>query len=685
METWWLNLVVGLLLCLGTATFFMIKIKKLRKEFEQNLRKQKKAVSEPGKYLKARAMFEKKYVNLRVEEIEERTGEMLKQKKKIEVEIKELKKNNIELEKLSLVATKTDNYVIISDKEDKIEWVNNGFTRLTGYYLDEVIGKKPAEILRGELTDKTNAKILDEKINLKKPYTAEILNYNKMGEPIWMFLSVTPLINEGGEVTRYITLGSDITESKKAEETLIISESHYRSMFEQLGDSLFIYDKKTHQFLDCNEAAVQAYGYRKEEMKQMGPLDLHPPEELELVKDNIGVESPELPNIYTHVTKNGERKMVEIRSKEIEYYGNPALLSVVRDVTERKNAEEAIKKQKEQIEEKNKKLWKTSLLINKQKEEVEKLNIDIKAQKEKLEETYQDISEKNKRLWKTSLLVNKQKEEVEIVREQLAEKNKHVTDSIRYAQIIQRAIMPPISDIKKALPESFIFFQPKDIVSGDFYWFTKVDNKVIIAAVDCTGHGVPGAFMSMIGNATLNNIVLERKITEPAKILEKLQSGIRFTLRQHRKESEARDGMDVAICCLTPVSGNSQSDSGFDGGLLQFAGANNPLYFVNNQSEPTLSQFKGEQGISFENISEFTNHEIKIKKRDTFYIFSDGYADQFGGSEMKKFKYKRLRNLLISIQDKPMNQQEKIISKTFENWKGNHEQIDDVLIIGVRI
>ena len=678
-------MVVGILLCIGTALFFMMKIKKLREEFEQKLRKQKKTGIEPGKYLRARAMFEKKYIDLRVEQIEERTGEMLKQKKKIEVQIEELKKNNMELEKLSLVATKTDNYVIISDKEDKIEWVNDGFTRLTGYSLDEVIGKKPAEILRGELTDKTKAKIIDEKINLKKPYTDEILNYNKTGEPIWMFLSVTPVLNEIGEVTRYITLGSDITERKEAEETLKINESHYRTMFEQLGDSLFIYDKKTHQFLDCNEAAVQTYGYRKEEIKHMGPIDLHPPDDLELVKENIGMESPELPNIYTHVTKKGEKKTVEIRSKEIEYYGQPALLSVVRDVTERKKAEEAIKLQKEQIEEKNKKLWKTSLLVNKQKEEVEKLNADIKAQKEKLEETYQDISEKNKRLWKTSLMVNKEKEKVEKIQEQLAEKNKHITDSIRYAKIIQQAIMPPISDIKKALPESFIFFQPKDIVSGDFYWFTKVDNKIIIAAVDCTGHGVPGAFMSMIGNETLNNIVIERKITEPGKILERLQAGIRLTLRQHRKESEARDGMDVAICCLTPVSGDSQKDSEFNGGLLQFAGANNTLYFVNNQGDATLSQFKGDQSISFENMNRFTNHEIKIKKQDTFYIFSDGYADQFGGSMKKKFKYKRLRNLFVSMQDEPMQQQEEIIRKTFENWKGSQEQVDDVLIIGVRI
>jgi len=649
MQLLLINIVITTVLCAGIALFFILKTKRIKKVYEERLK--------------------------------EHNGQ----------------------DKLSLVATKTDNYVMISDKDDRIEWVNEGFTRLTGYTPEEVIGKKPPDVLRGEFTDTETVERIDKKAKEKKPYSAEILNYNKKGDPIWMFFNITPILNDKGEITRYITVGSDVTERKKGEE--------------------------------------------------------------------------------------------------------------------------ALKKQKEQIEGKYKKIWKTSLSVHKQKEEVEKLNTDLNEQKEKLEQTYKQLSVKNSKLWRTSLLVNKHKEEVEEIRAQLATKNKDITDSIQYAKIIQQAILPRISEIQKFLPGMFILYKPKDIVSGDFYWFhssppltppkggesqpakgpsyetadpglyekmkekaAEMRNKptegeailwkylkdkqtgykirrqhiidrfigdfvcldkklvievdgdihdyqkeedelrtsvledrgfrvirfkneeviaepegvvnqiketldkpvspqrgdgrgaaVIIAACDCTGHGVPGAFMSMIGNDLLNNAVIDKGITEPASVLDRLQVGIRFTLQQDRPDSEAHDGMDMALCCLQYTNNGIVT--------LQYAGANNPLWVVRGSTRE-LTEIKGDRqpvGIYGRVVKPFTNHTIKLQKGDTFYLFSDGYQDQFGGPKGKKFKSKQFKELLLSIQDKSMEEQREIIDKTFLNWKGELNQIDDILVIGIRV
>jgi len=346
---------------------------------------------------------------------------------------------------------------------------------------------------------------------------------------------------------------------------------------------------------------------------------------------------------------------------------------------------EVVKKQKDEIEGKYKKIWQTSLSVHKQKEEVERLNNALNDQKIELENAHIDISAKNAKLWKTSLLVNKQKEEVERIKEQIAEKNKHITDSIKYAEIIQRALLPPKQDILKAIPQSFIYYAPKDIVSGDFYWFADIGkekrNTCVIAAVDCTGHGVPGAFMSMIGNELLNSIIMEKKVYEPGKIIDRLQGGIRFALRKGKDKSgsEVRDGMDIALCTVD-----------FDEMEVEFAGANNPVYIVRGSKGKgdngyyELEEIKGNKAIQFEDQQEFSNHKFKVEKGDSFFIFSDGYADQFGGEAGKKFKYSQFKKLLVSINDEPMDKQGEILEKTMNDWRGTAEQIDDIIVIGVK-
>jgi serine phosphatase RsbU (regulator of sigma subunit) len=265
-------------------------------------------------------------------------------------------------------------------------------------------------------------------------------------------------------------------------------------------------------------------------------------------------------------------------------------------------------------------------------------------------------------------------EEINRQNVELAIKNKDITDSIVYARRIQEAILPPMDEIYAAMPQSFVLYMPKDIVSGDFYWFSHVEGKAIIAAADCTGHGVPGAFMSMIGHSLLNEIVNEKGIYSPDQILNKLREGIIDSLKQRGAEGESKDGMDIALCTIDVAKQE-----------MQFAGANNPLYILRNGE---ILETKGDKqpiGIYMGQESPFTNHTFKLDQEDRVYIFSDGYADQFGGERGKKFMYKRFKELVMKIYEKDMQKQRDKLEYTIEQWRGDLEQLDDILVIGFKL
>ncbi len=258
---------------------------------------------------------------------------------------------------------------------------------------------------------------------------------------------------------------------------------------------------------------------------------------------------------------------------------------------------------------------------------------------------------------------------------ELAEKNKDITDSIRYAKRIQEAILPPDILVKKYLPDAFIFAKPKDIVSGDFYWVDKKGEQVLFAAVDCTGHGVPGAFMSIVGHNILNQAVAESPVIVPALLLDRLNKGVSETLNQTSEETKLRDGMDIALCAIN-----------FKTLELQFAGAYNPLFIVRGGE---FIEVKGENiaigSYTSSNQQKYTNHTIQLQKGDTIYVFSDGYADQFGGPDGKKFKQTQFKAMLAALNGVSMQQQQLVIEKSIEEWRGVLQQVDDILVIGVRI
>jgi serine phosphatase RsbU (regulator of sigma subunit) len=275
---------------------------------------------------------------------------------------------------------------------------------------------------------------------------------------------------------------------------------------------------------------------------------------------------------------------------------------------------------------------------------------------------------------KANALLRKQNIEIKNQRDQIFEQKKSITDSIRYASKIQNAVLPPFNNFKGSFTESFLFFKPKDIVSGDFYWVTNKNGLTVIAAVDCTGHGVPGAFMSMLGVAFLNEIVNAHDELVASKILDELRNRVVTSLHQTGKAGETQDGMDLALCIIDN-----------DNLKVQFAGAFNPLIVSRNKELDIVPGDKMPIGIYRKDPKEFSNNIIDIERGDTMYIFSDGFADQFGGNSKRKYLIKNFREFLRSISDKPLTEQKELVEQEFESWKGDYRQIDDVLVIGFRI
>ncbi len=268
-----------------------------------------------------------------------------------------------------------------------------------------------------------------------------------------------------------------------------------------------------------------------------------------------------------------------------------------------------------------------------------------------------------------------EKEKLQTAYSEIDGKNKDITDSIHYAKRIQNAILPSESIIKQSLNESFVFYQPKAIVSGDFYWLEKWGNETLIAAVDCTGHGVPGAFMSIVGHNILTQTVNVLGLTKPALILNETNNQLSKKLNQDPEEVTVRDGMDIALIAIN-----------YSKLKIEFAGANNPLWIIRDNKMIKINGDKFPIGAFVgEELQQFTNHEWELQKKDCIYIFTDGFADQFGGPKGKKFKHKQLEELLLKHHQKPFEEQKIILEKIINDWMGDLEQIDDILVIGIRI
>lgn len=281
------------------------------------------------------------------------------------------------------------------------------------------------------------------------------------------------------------------------------------------------------------------------------------------------------------------------------------------------------------------------------------------------------LEEKNRTISAQKDEIEKQRDLAAAQRDQIAYQKKHITDSIMYAKRIQTALIPSLELFSEKL-EHFVLYKPLAIVSGDFYWVCTQGNLQVIICADCTGHGVPGAFMSMLGITMLNEIVQGKKVLMPDQIIEQLREGIIKALKQVAAEESVKDGMDIEVCLVD-----------FERNKLWFSGANNPLYLVRNGELMHYRADKMPVAIHYR-MSPFTLHEIDLQKGDAFYIFTDGYADQFGGPREKKFMSNQLKETIVSMNGMPMIKQGEKLDQIFEEWKGQNSQVDDVTLIGVR-
>ena len=326
-----------------------------------------------------------------------------------------------------------------------------------------------------------------------------------------------------------------------------------------------------------------------------------------------------------------------------------------------------------------KQFYKTTNLLSEKNDELEETNTKILLQKSEIEAQRDEIETQRDS-------VIKQKEKVEEIHQALS-------DSIDYAKRIQESIMPQVTEIERHVEEYFIYFKPRDIVSGDFYWFTNKDNHTIIAAADCTGHGVPGAFMSVLGISLLHDIVEKENCIDPGRILDRLRKEVITALNQKGNIGEQKDGMDISLVCI-----NHETNK------IKFSGANNSLYIVKREKLKTQSKairpYKNDEPSSFQlyeikpnkmpiaiynKMDSFDTQELDIEKGDQIYLFSDGYIDQFGGEKGRKYMSKRFKKLLLENAHKSMQEQKENLDKEINNWQGNNSQIDDILVLGVML
>ena len=312
-----------------------------------------------------------------------------------------------------------------------------------------------------------------------------------------------------------------------------------------------------------------------------------------------------------------------------------------------------------------------SIITNKNKQLSDK-NVEINSQKEEIEAQRDEIEAQRDE-------VRIQRDEVIVQKEEIEHQKKEITDSIHYAQRIQQAVLPLQNELQEAVSDFFIFFKPRDIVSGDFYWINQIDNNIIIAVADCTGHGVPGAFMSMLGISYLNELVTSDNFENAGKTLDLMREKVKTSLRQTGKKAEQKDGMDIVLIAIN-----------IETKMLQYAGANNPLVLVRNNELSVIKPDRMPIGIHGRE-KPFTNNEVQLQKDDVIYAYSDGFQDQFGGEKGRKFLSKRFKNLLFDIHKNTLPEQHEILEKTLSQWQNpetsqNHyEQVDDILIVGIKI
>lgn len=420
---------------------------------------------------------------------------------------------------------------------------------------------------------------------------------------------------------------------KKNSSLMLRQLDNYNSIIDQANDAMIVMDIVDGSIHQANASAAKLLGYSEFELTQTTFFEIHPKEYFQRSSSIVADVWEKGGLIYKDVpfvTKTGELIPVECSAKVAPFAGRPAIVIYARDIRERMRLEQEITQQRTIID----------------------------------------------------------------------ARNKDIRDSIEYSKRIQESVFLEKDRLAELAPDSFIFFKPREVVSGDFYWFAEFHIKsdspaathykpgsdiLVLAAVDCTGHGVPGAFVSIIGNALLNRAINDKAIFKPAEALDHMNDELKTSLNKNKNVASLRDGMDIALCFID-----------LENKTLEYAGANNPIYVIRKvDSGAELLEFKADkQSITASDdieLKSFSNKEVKLQSGDIIYLFTDGYADQFGGTasnkrpDGKKFLHKRFKETLLKINDQSMSEQKLTLEKVLADWQGDLQQVDDVLVIGLKI
>jgi PAS domain S-box-containing protein len=561
-------------------------------------------------------------------------------------DITEKKKYEEELEKLSLVASETINGVLICDPDGKIEWVNEGFTRITGYSLDEVEGKLPGDVLAGDRTDISAISVVRDKAKNAEGFHKEFLVYNKAGYEIWLAVSNTPIVDERGNILKQIEIFNDITEKKRYE----IQLDKYSRRLEILNGA----KEELLRSETVEEVAENVLGSIAQNLLYLQRASIALFDERDEIAEAL------------YVTRNSSRKfgrmIIPLHSFRSISHLRRNTHFLVNDLEGQKELSES---DKENLE-----AGVRSYLIMPlyaQGELIGSVNIGA-AKPNSISEDDIEMLREVADAMANSLQQLRYRNIIE-------QKNADISASILYASRIQDAILPPEEMLREQIGDLFLLYKPKDMLSGDFYWAEKRGNFTFLAVVDSTGHGVPGALLSLMGQNLLNQAVHERHLVRPAAILDYLNAGIQHTLNQYKVAGELRDGMDISLCVFEQGTRK-----------MHFAGAINPMYIIR---EGMLIQSKGNRfsiGSYFDNkMRPFTNQETDLQPGDVIYLFTDGYPDQFGGENDRKMSHRRFRELLMEIHQNEMNEQKKLLEEQLNSWMKGGIQTDDICVIGIRI
>lgn len=541
---------------------------------------------------------------------------------------------------------------VLTDTSGSIEYVNKYFTDLTGYSKEEAIGNNPRILKSGKMSKLFYQQMWD-KLLVGEKWKGEICNISKSGKEFWEMADIFPLKNEKGKTIKYVAVKKNITENRNLKNSLSESSQVLETLMNNVPLGIVLLSPQQ-QIVSINSEAARILQYKS--LDDANSVLLHK-------KCSNYISHNQKQKHDSCDVENGHHEL-----KDSVFQGKRSKVFVSKRVLPITIGGEL--------------MYLETFFDNSNK----KKNIILTEQKLKIQKANNDLNIQNEEITKHLELIRSQKN-------QILEIHKQVSESIYYAERIQKAALPQLDNSQICIPDFFTLYKPKYVISGDFYWIkqNKEADMVSLAVADCTGHGVPGAFLSMLGIAFLNELVHYSNMEETGLLLDKLKQSVIDSLHQTGATGESQDGMDMALLTL-----NCKTN------VIQFSGANNPLYIVReingkNVKEAykkieglthNLYEIKPDKmpiGIYYKVQPHFTKYEIQLEKGDQLYMFSDGYVDQFGGPESKKMKSPTFKNLLLSNASKPMNEQSEILNSEFENWRGNENQTDDIIVVGLKV